>query len=147
MSTQADSLSGSRTAYRKTVRSGEGGEESAVKTAAEWDWKKEFALFSEADLQKKAYAGKFTVDSVLSEGKKTVRYTSENTKIRLVKLLFEEAAVLPELEALIQTGNLFYRSEYRLHAIPYNHYRIEGKQEVFFPASVKTFSVDWEAEP
>lgn len=129
------------------MRSGDGKEEVFVRPASASDWKKEFALFLEADLHKKAYAGKFRVDSLVSEGEKMVHYTSDDTKIRRVDLLFADDAALPALEALIQTGNLFYRSEYRLKAQPYERYEAEGKQEVFLPYSLKTFSVIWEAEP
>jgi hypothetical protein len=146
-SAQADSLSKSAAVWRKAVRSAGEKEEILETSADKLNWKKEFSLFFEADLRKKAYAGKFTVDSAFTTGKRTLRYTSEKTKIKSVTLHFLEGSAWPDLEALIQTGNLFYRSEYRLEAKPYLRYRVQGRQEVFFPASEKTFTVEWELKP
>ncbi len=129
------------------MRSAAEKEEISASSADKLNWEKEFSLFFEADLRKKAYAGKFRVDSTFTTGKRTLRYTSEKTKIKSVQLHFSEGSALPDFEALIKTGNLFYRSEYRLQAKPYVRYRVEGKQEVFFPASEKTFTVEWDVQP
>jgi len=143
MTEQTDSLKKSDGVWIKTVTSGETPEEKTTH-ANELDWATELALFNEADLNKKAYAGKFKIDSDTGTGR--VVYTSDGLKIKNVTVSRDSSAKLPRLESQLEISNLFYESEYHLKAQPYQQYEISGSQKIRWFGTSRAFHIVWKKQ-
>ncbi|AFK03281.1 hypothetical protein Emtol_2143 [Emticicia oligotrophica DSM 17448] len=98
------------------------------------DWKKEFELFLQADLNKQSYQLSYDV----AEGPQKLSYTlkkGESLPVKLLVIVFDEKERPIHIEALLQTKNYLYESEKHLQMNLENNqvinYQIIGWQELF----------------
>ncbi len=106
---------------------------SQSKTNIQVDWKKEFAMFIESDLNKPAWKISYSADTVLIEDTLYYSYKAleDKLKIRLLQIAF-----YPGTDSVISidihqknTNNL-YNSERYLHYNPRTGYHIKGNQKI-----------------
>lgn len=112
--------------------------------ASSLKWETELALFLDADLNKKSYAGKFNIDSSINLSSRTIRYTSEKTKIKEFTLVYTDNEAWPEITCRMQNKNIFYQSEYQIKAIPFAYYNCSGNQEISGWGESKKFDITWQ---
>lgn len=139
---QSDSLQKTTDPWVKTVLDDEGTEEKTI-PGNEILWKTELALFSDLNPNKKAYAGKFRIDTTLTEDGYNVTYGSDAIKLQMLTLCFLEDSSLKAIYGDLITSNLFYSSSYQLSLVPYRAFSINGTQTLKFFNTEKVFSVSW----
>ncbi len=111
------------------------------------DWKQELQPFIDADINKPAWRGSFTVDTsysidVNTDTEKIVTYTADTTGIRTKKLALHldihTGAVL-EIEAHNLTDNVLYHFDQQLFYFPQKKYFITTYEKVVLmsPSSIK----------
>jgi hypothetical protein len=144
ISKQADSLQKQESVWSKTVITGGKTEEKKF-TAKDAQWNTELALFLEADLNKKAYQGKFEIDSSDLQKSKSVRYRSSQTKVKEFDIrYFNEDRSWPGISCKISKENLFYQSEFELISEPFQYYSCKGFQKIKGWGRPKEFEITWE---
>jgi len=144
ISKQADSLKKQESVWSKKVVT-EGRTEEKTFTAEDAEWNTELALFLEADLNKKAYQGKFEIDSSEMLKSKTVRYRSSQTKVKEFDIrYFNEDRSWPGISCKISKENLFYQSEFELISEPFQYYSYKGFQKIKGWGKPKEFQITWE---
>lgn len=99
-------------------------------------WEAEFSAFREADIDKPALAGKYSIDTlfVATDSLTRVSYVAldESLRTRYLHLYFKPGQDKPEyIEARLETDNLFYQSEQDLEYAPGEYYSIKGKQDIW----------------
>lgn len=140
---QTDSLQRDESIWLKTVKSGEKSEEKNY-VANSLQWETELAMFLDADLNKKSYAGKFSIDSSINQSSRTIRYTSEKTKIKEFTVVYTDSETWPEITCRMQNKNVFYQSEYQIKAKPFAYYNCSGNQEISGWGESKKFDITWQ---
>lgn len=114
----------------------DGKEEELTLTLDLARWEAEFSAFREADIDKPALIGKYSVDTlfVATDSLTRVSYVAldENLRTRYLHLYFEPNKDIPKyIEARLETKNLFYQSEQDLEYVPGAYYSIKGKQDIW----------------
>jgi hypothetical protein len=110
--------------------------ETESKQAAIGDWKNEFLTFTEADINKSAFAGKYVADTVFENSVvKKISYTATDKKLstKLLEVTFDAATQLPEAISInIETKNTLYHSAQTLHYSKGHSYSVAGNQKIKF---------------
>jgi hypothetical protein len=108
--------------------------ESKVKSID--DWNNEFLTFSEADINKSAYAGKYNSDTIFSNGKiAKIIYAAKEQKLktRMLTVAFDTLNNEPEeIDVSIETSNTLYQSSQLLHYHRHKAYTVSGVQKIRF---------------
>lgn len=99
-------------------------------------WEAEFSAFREADIDKPALVGKYSIDTlfVATDSLTRISYVAldEKLRTRYLHLYFKPGRDKPEyIEARLETDNLFYQSEQDLEYAPGEYYSIKGKQDIW----------------
>jgi hypothetical protein len=98
------------------------------------DWNNEFLTFSDADINKSAYVGKYTTDTLFVNNKiRKISYRANEKKLktRLLEVEFDTIAQTPEhIHLMIETKNTLYHSFQTLHYWKNKSYSVEGRQEI-----------------
>lgn len=106
-----------------------GREETA--TTAHPDWKKELQPFYDADINKPAYAGAFTADTLVRQGMREIRYTTTAAKIpvRQLTITYTENQI-SQVRIRYKKSNAWFRLEQELRITPREGYSISGTQNM-----------------
>lgn len=99
----------------------------------ELNWEEELSIFEEAEINKSAYIGKFTIDSLfIDSGELEINYTTDDPKIRIkeLKLLQNNAGKLERIEIRFLTNNSLYKSEQYLELLPKEGFHLNGTQKI-----------------
>lgn len=140
---QVDSLKKTSDVWLKTVTDDEGNQQKTL-IADSVDWKTELALFYDLNPNKKAYAGKFRIDTSLADGDdKLITYTADGLKLAMLNIRIDGNGDPKAIYGDLNTSNLFYDSQYQLSFIPYRAFGINATQNLHFFESAKVFSVTW----
>ena len=108
----------------KTVSVNGVNESKKVKVA---DWKKELAIFANADINKASWQGSFNITKVGG----AVVYSSNNKKIPVKKLyVVGQGAKVREIEIIIANKNILFQSNDTLHYYPDSLYLIKKQQKI-----------------
>jgi hypothetical protein len=111
-------------------------------TLSNADWKKELSSFSQVELNKPSYNGRFDIDTVRTdEHIYSVRYRSNDPKIDLREVDFAYANdQIHSVKMIIGESNSLYNASKTLIYDADSGYSIEGTQEVSL-GSPATYSV------
>lgn len=139
---QIDSLKKNGDTWKKTVINNFEDEEKSI-LSKDVDWKTELALFSELNPNKKAYLGKFNVDTAFNEYENVITYTSPNIKLSMLTIILNKDGSLRAIYGDLNSSNLFYQSTYQLSFVPNKAYGIAGKQTLAFFNSEENFQIQW----
>jgi hypothetical protein len=98
------------------------------------DWNNELLTFSDADINKSAFVGKYSIDSVFKEGKLTsVSYIANENKLKTksITLHFSDTESTPtSIDISLETKNTLYHSTQQLHYESKVGYSVMGTQEI-----------------
>ncbi|TDO24958.1 hypothetical protein [Pedobacter duraquae] len=96
------------------------------------DWKKELSIFTDADINKRAWDGEFKK----SESATFEQYSTENEKIPVKKvLIWKKSEKICGLKILIRNSNYLYTSTDTLSYYPDSLYQIKKMQQIRFMKS------------
>ena len=119
------------------------GEKAETIQTKDIDWKKEFELFLQADLNKQSYQLSYTKDSMQNSVVYQLK-KGEKLPVKTLKIEFDEEKSPKHIEALMQVENYLYKSEKHLsmdlEKKQLKSYQIEGWQELFV-GKKKSFKV------
>jgi len=108
-------------------------DKSETKTLEKVDWAQELRLFTNCDINKSAWLGKYKVDSLLNDAEKslTVSYTALDDKLRTrhITLTFVEN-VLTVIDIKNNSQNLIYNMVEELLYKPKEGYEVETTQKI-----------------
>jgi hypothetical protein len=91
------------------------------------DWQKEFAMFSDVDINRSAWAGLFSTD----KDSKRELYTSNNKKVPVKEvLILKRDNKLYGLQVLVKNTNMLYSSADTLSYYPDSLYQVKKKQHI-----------------
>lgn len=139
---QADSLKKTGDVWVKTVNNDDEYETKKL-VAKDVDWKIELALFFDLTPNKKAYAGKFNIDTAVKENEKIITYHAADLKLSMLTVVQNNDGSVRAIYGDLSSTNLFYHSDYELSLVPYKAFAISGKQTLAFFNSEKNFSIQW----
>lgn len=139
---QVDSLGRSADMWTKTVAES-GKNEAKTVAAKDIDWGTELAMFHDLNPNKKAYVGKFTVQTETPDSIKMTTYTSADLKLKSLVVLQNADETVKAVYGDLETSNLFYNSSYKLSLVPYKAFAIEGMQKLNFFNTQRNFSIVW----
>jgi len=129
--TEAARLQAAKPTVKKVVELN-GKTEEKTKTIE--DWNNEFLTFSDADINKSAYVGKYTTDTLFANGKIfKITYAANQTKLktRLLEVEFDTVTAQPQhIHLTIETKNTLYHSFQTLHYLKNQSYSVAGRQEI-----------------
>jgi len=101
------------------------------------DWEKEFAIFSNADINKASWKGSFKVQKTGD----TESYTTNNKRIPVKKVLVDkDDSNVKRLEIIITSNNILYSSGDTLLYYPDSIYQIKKHQKIKL-LKAKTYTV------
>ncbi|MCZ4222079.1 hypothetical protein [Pedobacter rhodius] len=107
------------------------------------DWAKEFAIFTNADINKASWNGSFKVEKT----NKTENYTSDDKKIPVKRVvLTQENGRIKKLEIVISNKNLLYTSGDTLIYYPDSLYQIKKHQKIRL-LSAKNYEITGRFKP
>ncbi|WP_262248263.1 hypothetical protein [Parapedobacter soli] len=92
------------------------------------DWKGEFALFTDADINKPAWQNSYRIDSTAS----SVKYTATDPTLRTKEILVEKSddGTITHIRITNQVDNMLYHTDEQLDYYTDSLYRIDKKQRV-----------------
>ncbi|MET4083006.1 hypothetical protein ABIB40_002973 [Pedobacter sp. UYP30] len=91
------------------------------------DWQRELAIFTDADINKSAWQGAFTIEKSGSD----THYTSENKKIPVKEVFISNKfGKVAKVEVIIANVNLLYHSNDTLTYYPDSLYQIVKQQKI-----------------
>jgi hypothetical protein len=103
------------------------GEASETKTTKINDWKNEFSIFEDADINKASWRGSFEIKKTAQ----TELYTSSNKKIKVKSVLVQrEQNLIKKIEIIISIKNILYTSADTLSYYPDSLYEIKKQQKI-----------------
>jgi hypothetical protein len=95
------------------------------------DWKKELEPFFDGDINKPAYAGSYSVDTIIRGDTVLFRYLTTDKKIPVKNLsVFYTDAKLYSINIRIEKSNAWFSLEQELSMKPADGYNITGKQKM-----------------
>ena len=101
------------------------------------DWKKELSIFTDADINKRAWDGEFKK----SQSENSEKYSTENEKIPVKNItIWKKSGKISGLTVLIRNSNYLYTSTDTLSYYPNKLYQIKKMQQIRFMNS-KNYSV------
>ncbi len=98
-----------------------------------FDLNEELSIFIKSNINKSAWADKYTVDTIYEGTKvKNVIYNASDKalKTKKINLSFNDEATISEINIVNLVKNTIYTSEQQLQYIPQVFYKIENEQEV-----------------
>ena len=127
---QAERLDSIKPEVTKIISS-DGKEE--MKKTRDIKWKNELLVFSECNLNKPAWRGKFLVDTIMGEMDYSVVYTALDTTIQVqfAMINIDGKGNVTRLRLKVQTKNNLYSSIQNLSYTPLESYSVESEQHVF----------------
>lgn len=109
----------------KTVAKDDAEEQKNIRVA---DWKKEFTLFIDADINKPAWQSSYRVDSTGS----AVTYTSTDSTLRTkeIHIAKSDEGTVTHIRVINQVNNMLYQTNEQLDYYVDSLYRISKQQDV-----------------
>lgn len=139
-SEEATKLQQSNPEIIKTVSKNSEQEEKKIQVA---DWRSEFALFIDADINKPAWRNSYQVDRVGS----SVIYTSTDPTLRTKEIRVETSptGTVEHIRITNQVSNMLYQTDEQLDYYVDSLYRIEKRQQVrIIGESHYTITGEWQ---
>jgi len=104
-----------------------------VQKAVLVDWKEAFSAVKKLDMNKTAYRGSYSCDSIRNQAQLTIEYRALTTAVnpQSVRLAFK-AGKLIRLDIQTSEKNFLYTSEGHYSYVPDDTLRISGTQQVIF---------------
>lgn len=139
-SEEASKLQQSNPEIFKTVAKNGEQEEKRIQVA---DWRSEFALFIDADINKPAWRNSYQVDSVGS----SVTYTSTDPALRTKEIRVDTSptGAVKHIRITNQASNMLYQTDEQLDYYVDSIYRIEKHQQVrIIGKSHYTITGEWQ---
>jgi hypothetical protein len=100
------------------------------------DWNNELLTFTEADINKPAFAGKYDGDTLFNENQlQRISYKARDAKLktRLINIYFDTATNEADIvEVVLETRNTLYHSTQNLRYEKNKSYSVSGTQEIRF---------------
>jgi hypothetical protein len=97
------------------------------------DWNKELMTFMEADINKSALAGKYSSDTLFSQGRiQKIIYNARDDKLktRSVIIAFDSMQQADKIAITIETVNTLYHSSQQLYYHKNHFYSVSGRQKI-----------------
>lgn len=106
------------------------------------DWEKELNAFLDADINKKSFLGKYTVEPRRDDTRSVTHYSAqkENLRTRTLDIAFGNDGAPVKISAVLYTSNILYSSHQQLTYERDRGYWISGNQTIRF-LEPDTFSV------
>ena len=106
------------------------------------DWKSELSVFTEADISKKSFLGKYNEEVLKEDTQTKTHYAAkeDNLRTRELNVTFGNDGTPVKIEAVLYTTNVLYSSHQNLTYERDRGFWISGKQTIRF-FSPDTFSV------
>lgn len=121
---EAARLNRQKSEIDKSVTINQSSEQKKVKIA---DWQKELSVFADADINKSAWQGLFS----LQEKRDTKVYLSDNEKVPVKSLTIKYKNGKPAgIQILISTKNMLYTSSDTLCYYPDSIYQVKKSQQI-----------------
>ena len=110
------------------------------------DWEKELGVFKQITLNKSSFSGKYLIDSIVSGGYKTTRYSGLDKKLPIRYLAFGDSlGKVVWIEAQSQENSELINTEMFWRFVPDSGYKVIGRQTIFGGAeSSFTISANFE---
>ncbi len=100
------------------------------------DWNNELLTFTEADINKPAFAGKYDADTLLNKNQlQRITYKAIDAKLktRFIDIYFDTATnEVNIVEVVLETRNTLYHSTQNLRYEKNKSYSVSGTQEIRF---------------
>jgi len=127
---QAKELADHQTKMKKKIQKSGKTEEQLLQQP---DWERELKIFMDADLNKKAWAGLYRIDTMETDSGITAVYLATDSAVQI-----KRAAVLSsgnQVQSIEINGrftNFYYESAWNLYYRPDSGYHITGDQAILF---------------
>jgi hypothetical protein len=110
------------------------------------NWEKELGVFKQITLNKSSFSGKYLIDSIVSGGYKTTRYSGLDKKLPIRYLAFGDSlGKVVWIESKSQENSELINTEMFWRFVPDSGYKVIGKQTIFGGAeSSFTISANFE---
>lgn len=96
------------------------------------DWEKELGVFRQITLNKSSFSGKYLIDSIVSGGYKTTKYSCTDKKLPILYLAFGDSLdKIVWIEAKSQETSELINTEMFWRFVPDSGYSVNGKQTIF----------------
>lgn len=127
---QADELSKKQVRLKKTVVRDGYTEERETETP---DWQKEFSIFTDCDLNRKSWIGRYASDSMHAGNDLRISCLSldSNLRVKRVEILMR-SDTLRELTIESRLSNFYYSSGVWMHYSPVEGFSIRSEQAIRF---------------
>jgi hypothetical protein len=110
------------------------------------DWEKELGVFKQITLNKSSFSGKYLIDSIVSGGYKTTKYSCIDKKLPIRYLAFGDSLdKIVWIEAKSSENSELINTEMFWRFVPDSGYTVNGRQTIFGGAeSSFTISANFE---
>ena len=96
------------------------------------DWKKELGVFKQITLNKSSFSGKYLIDTLVSGGYKTTKYSCIDKKLPIRYLAFGDSlGKIVWIEAKSQENSELINTEMFWRFVPDSGYTVNGRQTIF----------------
>lgn len=96
------------------------------------NWKKEFALILETNINKPALKGEYKSDTIFKNKQKIISYYSHKYPVKKLTVYYNENNEVNKIKILYEKNNFLYKENYKILFVKDSFYKIYGNTSFLF---------------